>query len=73
MSGCDTELDCLRESVSCAVVLENVSSPWKLDRTKSTRDSTQVPPRQGRNHNCQPRWPRGGGTHVAPPRATSLP
>lgn len=64
MSGCDTELDRLRESISCAVVLENFSPPWKLDRAESTRDSLKYRRGKGEiiivNHAGRGWWDAGG-------------
>jgi len=64
MGGCDSELEHLRERVSCAVLLENLSPPWKLDRRESTRDSLKY--RRGRgeiiivNHGGHGWWDAGG-------------
>jgi hypothetical protein len=37
MSGNDAELDQMRASVSCAVLLERLPPPWRLDKRQSTR------------------------------------
>jgi len=37
MSGNDAELDHMRASVSCAVLLECLPPPWRLDKRQSTR------------------------------------
>lgn len=64
MSGCDTEVERLRESVSCAVVLENLSPSWKLDRAESTRDSLKYRRGKGEiiivNHGGRGWWDAGG-------------
>src|SRR5277367_4210075 len=39
MSGHDDEIDRLKASVSCAVVLERLSPVWRLDAAESTRRS----------------------------------
>ena len=37
MRGRDAELEALRAGVSCAVLLERLPPPWRLDRAESTR------------------------------------
>jgi hypothetical protein len=39
MSGHDDEIDRLKASVSCAVVLERLSPVWRLDAPESSRRS----------------------------------
>jgi hypothetical protein len=37
MTKYDPEIEHLRQKVHCAAVLERQSSPWRLDRTESTK------------------------------------
>jgi hypothetical protein len=39
MSGQDPEIEWLKSRVSCAVLLERLPPPWRLDRAESTRSS----------------------------------
>ena len=39
MSGHDTEIEWLKERVSCGELLERLAPAWRLDRAESTRRS----------------------------------
>ena len=41
MTGHDPEIEALRDMVHCAVVLERMPPPWRLDRKESTKLSLQ--------------------------------
>ncbi|WP_338139300.1 DUF3991 domain-containing protein, partial [Roseomonas mucosa] len=64
MRGQDDELRQLREGVNCAVVLERLPPPWKLDKTESTRDCLKYRRGKGEiiivNHGGQGWWDAGG-------------
>lgn len=63
MSGHDEELEQLREGVNCAVLLERMPPPWKLDRAESTRDCLKYRRGKGEiiivNHGGQGWWDAG--------------
>jgi len=60
MSEQDAEIEWLKAGVSCAVLLERVPPPWRLDRAQSTRQSLKY--RRGEaeilivNHNGRGWW-----------------
>ena len=54
MTRHDPEIEELREKVHCAVVLEQTSPCWKLDRKQSTKLSLKIPTGQRRDPHRQP-------------------
>jgi hypothetical protein len=64
MSGHDAELDQFRQRVSCAVLLERATPPWRLDRKGSTRRALKYRRQEGEvvivNHDGRGWWdPQG--------------
>ena len=73
MSEQDKDVERLKASVSCAVLLERLPPVWRLDRAESSRAQPEIPPRRGGNRDRQPRWPWLVGPAGRGPRATFFP